>query len=368
MIASPSDVSAERAIIRELLSEWSIVHADRTRTVLLPIGWETHSVPEMGGRPQAIINKQILKDCDLLIGVFWTRIGTPTGEFASGTVEEIEEHLKAGKPTMLYFSSVPVIPESIDSGQYLQLSEFRKSCQSRGLYESYSDLTDFRAKLYRQLQLKLLRDGAFQQGMPSQGQVAAASIPALSKEAVYLLKECAADPHATIMNVSYLGGQAMQVGGKNLIEDGNDRSRATWTSALAELEAVKYVEPLGHKRELFRITRKGMKPPTACRRWSNTSIEARSKGRFAPFGPRLMSNVGRRRQMKILHEHEDRVRPPPQRQRLNRSSYRAHRLGRPTGRSASAKTSCSGSRSRNRALAEGAPEKSSSLADMGERR
>ena len=85
MIASPGDVSAERGIVRDLLYEWNVVHADSTQTVLLPIGWETHSVPEMGDRPQAIINKQILNDCDLLIGVFWTRIGTATGEFASGT-------------------------------------------------------------------------------------------------------------------------------------------------------------------------------------------------------------------------------------------------------------------------------------------
>ncbi len=111
MIASPGDVAAERSVIRELLTEWNVVNADSRKIVLLSVGWETHSVPEMGNRPQEIINKQILHGCDLLIGVFWTRIGTATGNFASGTVEEIEEHVKTGKPAMLYFSASPVVPD-----------------------------------------------------------------------------------------------------------------------------------------------------------------------------------------------------------------------------------------------------------------
>jgi hypothetical protein len=78
MIASPSDVIHERMAIRDIVSEWNTIHAHDRKTVLMPTGWETHSVPEMGDRPQAIINKQLLKDADLLIAVFWTRIGSPT--------------------------------------------------------------------------------------------------------------------------------------------------------------------------------------------------------------------------------------------------------------------------------------------------
>lgn len=262
MIASPGDVAVERAIVRDSLSEWNVVHSERARAVLLPIGWETHSVPEMGDRPQAIINRQILKDCDLLVGVFWTRIGTATGQYASGTVEEIEEHIKAEKPAMLYFSAAPVMPDSIDQDQYGQLQAFKKSCQSRGLYESYSDLNDFRTKLYRHLQLKLNRDPYFQQNNASRAgageeQTNIPEIPALSREAAFLLAECAADPQATIMNVTYLSGESLQVRGKNLIEDGNDRSRAIWTSALSELESFGYIEPMNAKRELFKITKAG---------------------------------------------------------------------------------------------------------------
>ena len=98
MIASPGDVSAERQVIRNVIQEWNYTHSEDKNLVLMPVGWESHATPSMGERPQALINKQVLKSCDLLIAVFWTRLGTPTGKASSGTVEEIEEHLKAKKP------------------------------------------------------------------------------------------------------------------------------------------------------------------------------------------------------------------------------------------------------------------------------
>ena len=126
MIASPSDVSAERATVRSVVHEWNAINAEDRAQVLLPTGWDTHSWPEMGGRPQEIINKQILKNADLLIAVFWTRVGSPTGKAPSGTIEEIEEHLAEDKPAMIYFSSVPVQMDIVDREQYDALQEFKK--------------------------------------------------------------------------------------------------------------------------------------------------------------------------------------------------------------------------------------------------
>lgn len=125
MIATPSDVAKERQIVRDVLHEWNVVHSSDRRSVLMPLGWETHSAPALGGRPQAIINEQVLRLADLLVAVFWTRLGSPTGRAASGTVEEIQEHLDAGKQVMLYFSSAPVRPDSVDDVQYRALKNFR---------------------------------------------------------------------------------------------------------------------------------------------------------------------------------------------------------------------------------------------------
>lgn len=82
MIASPGDVASERTIIRDVIYEWNAVHSESRDIVLMPIGWESHSSPEMGSSAQEIINKQVLDKCDFLVGVFWTRIGTATSEYA----------------------------------------------------------------------------------------------------------------------------------------------------------------------------------------------------------------------------------------------------------------------------------------------
>jgi len=119
--------------------------------VLEPVLWETHATPEMGARPQAIINRQLVENCDILVGAFWTRLGTYTGTAASGTVEEIEEFRKAGKPVLLYFSSVPVVPESVDAEQYKRLVQFKEQCQKEGLVSRYESIGGFREQLQRHI-------------------------------------------------------------------------------------------------------------------------------------------------------------------------------------------------------------------------
>lgn len=153
MIASPGDVSEERDTIRKVIHDWNDINAAQSKIVLIPVGWETHSSPDLSGRPQELINSRLLKDCDILIGVFWTRFGTPTGEAQSGTEEEIETHISHGKPAMLYFSSKPVVPESIDPEQYKKVQDFKQKCYSKGLVESFDSTIDFENKLRSQLHL-----------------------------------------------------------------------------------------------------------------------------------------------------------------------------------------------------------------------
>ncbi|MHB9007003.1 MAG: hypothetical protein ACYDC1_08725, partial [Limisphaerales bacterium] len=158
MIASPSDVTTERELIRRILADWNVMHSLSRSLVLLPVGWDSHSAPDLSGRPQAIINKQVLKDCDLLVGVFWTRIGTSTGDYASGTIEEIEEHIAAEKPVMLYFSSKPVDLNLVDLEQYKQLKHFTNKFKGRGLVETFANETEFKEKFNRQLTMRLNED------------------------------------------------------------------------------------------------------------------------------------------------------------------------------------------------------------------
>ncbi|MBA7513389.1 hypothetical protein ES705_05404 [subsurface metagenome] len=155
LIASPNDVTRERTAIPEAINFWNSLNSEQFKVSLLPVMWETHSTPEMGSRPQEIINRQLVDTCDILIGAFWTRIGTYTGEAESGTVEEIEKFINAGKPVMLYFSSIPVVPESIDQEQYKRLKNFKAKCMKNGLVKDYSSITELREKIITHLTFKI---------------------------------------------------------------------------------------------------------------------------------------------------------------------------------------------------------------------
>jgi hypothetical protein len=266
MIASPGDVAAERHAVREVLQEWNFMHSEDKGLVLLPIGWETHSTPEMGSRPQEIINRQVLANCDLLVGIFWTRIGSPTGKAESGTVEEIDEHCNAGKPAMLYFSSAPTPPESIEPQQYATLKAFKEECRKRNLVESYKSVGEFREKFARQLSQTINRAFPAKNGSNT---LTVAGLPRqeasvrLGNEAKALLLEAAADPHGIVLRLHDSTGLGIQTNGKRLSETRNPRSEARWEKAIQELEALGLLTSKSYKREVFDVTDEGYRAADA---------------------------------------------------------------------------------------------------------
>jgi hypothetical protein len=257
MIASPGDVSAERQTIRNVIHEWNDIHAKDRATVLLPVGWDTHTFPEMNGRAQGIISKQILRDCDLLVAVFWTRLGSPTGVAASGTVEEIEEHLAAGKDAMLYFSSQPVQLDSVNQENYAALKEFKAQCFERGLVQAYDSQAGFRELFQRQLMQKIIdKFGGRKMGEERGPPVRPAAL-SLSADAERLLQEAVSGADGTIMLLATLSGTSLETAGTTFILEGNARSEAQWRAALAELRAADLVEDRTGRGELFFVTNRG---------------------------------------------------------------------------------------------------------------
>jgi hypothetical protein len=263
MIASPGDVSAERQIVREVLNDWNVMHARTRKAILVPVGWETHSAPELAGRPQQMINDRLLVHCDLLVGIFWTRLGSPTGESASGTVEEIEEHIGSGKPAMLYFSSAPVVPQSLDAEQFGKLQEFKAWAMTRGLIAEFDSIEEFRERLRRDLELNL-RDNPhladLLQENPSQPAVEGQSHRKVkvSAEAARLLKAAADSRDGIIMALRHMSGVRLQAGGKQMLPDNaGPREVAKWTGALEILENLGLIEATSYKREVFRVTDSG---------------------------------------------------------------------------------------------------------------
>jgi hypothetical protein len=257
MIASPGDVAAERSSIQETIHRWNSINAEERRTVLMPIMWETHATPEMGDRPQAIINRQVLENCDLLVGVFWTRIGTPTGSSPSGTVEEIHKHLEAGRPVLLYFSQKPVALDSVDLDQYAALKEFREECKRAGLIATYDSLEEFAGQFDRHLS-QTVRDrftGTARGGEQGEPALITPARPPISSAARIVLA-AAADAGGEILRIPMLGGTSIRAGARNF-DTGDPRQLARWEAAIRELDNQGLIESMGHKNELFRVTHEG---------------------------------------------------------------------------------------------------------------
>jgi hypothetical protein len=157
LIASPSDLPEEREVVARAVHEWNDQHAAAENVVLLPVKWETHAVPESGVRPQAAINRQLVTGSDILLGMFWTKIGTSTGVAESGTVEEIDQFVSDGKPALLYFSGRPIDPNRIDLKQHRKLRVFKEATYKKALVGAFASTEELRQTVQRDL-LRLIRE------------------------------------------------------------------------------------------------------------------------------------------------------------------------------------------------------------------
>lgn len=155
VIASPGDLEAERKAIPPLFVRWN--HANQG-IHLIPEMWETGSVPTYGDHPQHILTDQIVKPGDLLVALFWTKIGSPTPSAPSGTIEEIREFVrrKGPKRVMLYFCNRPLTqsPFEIDYTAIRLIQEFKEEMQSKCLYQDFIETGDFEKHLYYHLDIK----------------------------------------------------------------------------------------------------------------------------------------------------------------------------------------------------------------------
>ena len=272
MIASPGDVHEYRAQARDVLHEWNYIHSDVRHAVLMPVGWDTQSSPELGSSPQELINDRILEDCDLLIGIFWTRLGTPTGRAASGTVEEVQRHVQAGKPAMPYFCDRPADLNTVDLEQYKALKEFRSWCQTQGLVEIFLNAAEFGSKLQRHVQIALQKNEylsgialkgqppSVQGALPSQSANYAKAASALSPEAESLLLAAACEKSGTIIAVSVLAGRPIQAGNQQFGDMENRRSMAKWDYGLQQLNTLGLIRPIssrGKSDDVFELVEDG---------------------------------------------------------------------------------------------------------------
>lgn len=153
-VASPSDVSDERGILEAVITQLNQIWSNTLGITFELIKWETHVRPSFSTDPQSAINEQIGLGYDVFIGIFWSRVGTPTPRAASGTIEEFERAYarfsqnKDWPEIMLYFKDAPISPSKIDIQQFQDLQQFKGTLSNRGaLYSEFEDLSGFESSL-----------------------------------------------------------------------------------------------------------------------------------------------------------------------------------------------------------------------------
>lgn len=165
LIASPSDTAELRDVVERALHEWNGDRSIQSAVMLLPRRWETNAVPELSGEDgQSVINRQLVADADVVIGVFHAKLGQKTPRYASGTAEELGEARNAGKRVHVYFSSMPVDRQQIDLEALATLDAFKKEIEELGLYGSFDTPGSLKEQVRRAIEADLT---ALNLGKPS---------------------------------------------------------------------------------------------------------------------------------------------------------------------------------------------------------
>lgn len=154
-VASPDDVSDERTLLPDVVSEFNKTWGNRNGVTLELLRWETDSRPGFGADAQDVINKQIGDEYDIFIGIMWGRFGSPTKRAESGTEEEFNRAYArlSDSPNsvqiMFYFKDAGIPPSKIDAPQLQKVQNFKEKLSDEygGLYHSFETPEQFQTSV-----------------------------------------------------------------------------------------------------------------------------------------------------------------------------------------------------------------------------
>jgi DNA-binding NarL/FixJ family response regulator len=151
VVASASDVQAERDAIPAVI-EYLNKSVAKDRGLWLEVSrWETDAYPTFHSEgPQGAIDEILrIEDCDILIGIFWKRFGTPVKDAESGTEHEFQlaydQWRNTGRPQiMFYFNQKSAAPKSkSETDQWGLVLEFKQRFPGEGLWWAYKNKAQF---------------------------------------------------------------------------------------------------------------------------------------------------------------------------------------------------------------------------------
>lgn len=152
LISCPGDVEEFIGAIEDAVKRFNSLFGGMHNIWISTKYWKDNSYPQMGDKAQNILNRQLVNKCDMLVAMFWTRFGTQTDRYGSGTEEEIETMIFSGKQVFLYFLDKECAPSKYSS-DYENVRKFKEQCKRRGLYREVSDERELSKKFCDHLML-----------------------------------------------------------------------------------------------------------------------------------------------------------------------------------------------------------------------
>ena len=245
-VSSPSDVAEERRVLDEVVERINRTDV-RAQDVRLELWkWEDDVVPQIGPRPQDVVDAQTPADYDVYLGMLACRFGTPTGRYGSGTEKEFRDALrrwgKTGKPWILfYFKTAKVALDEIDLDQYAQVRKFREEVQTRGLYATYEQVRGTAEAFFEQVDTHLRKIIAALVPRQPAGEVpgpTAETAPVPDAYRAWLARECSGVELLGLQDQQGRAVQLYQVYVPLTITDGTDGPQPGRTTGKAEALAA----------------------------------------------------------------------------------------------------------------------------------
>ncbi len=248
-IASPGDVYEERKMACDAILRWNAAHSFQRGVIIEPVLTETHSQLGTGEHPQDLIDNDLLDRCDLMIAVFWARLGTRTPRAASGTVQEIQSFIarKGAKNVILFFREDNIPQES--ANDFAALHAFKEDMKGKSLFRSYKLPQNFAAELRQQLDIVM-------NGILEERSCTPTPSTELGEDARILLAEAVLDASGRIVAYRDRAGMHIETNEKSFGELKNPKDEAKWLEAISELDKLGYIQATDNTREVYRVKSK----------------------------------------------------------------------------------------------------------------
>lgn len=144
IISYPSDAADDANKVKQAIKDFNDL-VDYEDLKFDYLDWNENLSTGRAERGQEVVNEELAR-CDLILAVFRNRLGTPTGGFASGSVEEVQRFIERPKKAAVdfsvhvFFNDSPTSPSKMVPEEMLQLQAFKAQLSSQGvLYKSYAD-------------------------------------------------------------------------------------------------------------------------------------------------------------------------------------------------------------------------------------